>query len=123
MPKFIVNSTGDQYFPPDSAKFYFHDLQGVKYLRYVPNTNHSLAGPDAGDSILALYQASRKDAALPRFPRQLQPAGSIRVQPQDQPLAASRSRATTPTARDCRLERTGRCCAATSGQTSSRSSR
>src|SRR5262249_45977380 len=44
IPKFVVNSTGDQYFPPDSSKFYFGDLQGVKYLRYVPNTKHNLAG-------------------------------------------------------------------------------
>src|SRR5262245_13978511 len=26
MPKYVVNSTGDQYFTPDSSKFYFGDL-------------------------------------------------------------------------------------------------
>jgi PhoPQ-activated pathogenicity-related protein len=35
MPKFIVNASGDQYFPPDSSQFYFGDLPGEKYLRYV----------------------------------------------------------------------------------------
>ena len=43
MPKFIINDTGDQFFLPDSSQFYFADLLGVKYLRYVPNTDHSLA--------------------------------------------------------------------------------
>ena len=44
MPKFIVNSTGDQFFLPDSSQFYFGDLIGEKFLRYVPNTDHSLGG-------------------------------------------------------------------------------
>jgi PhoPQ-activated pathogenicity-related protein len=35
MPKFIVNAAGDQFFLPDSSQFYFNDLPGVKYLRYV----------------------------------------------------------------------------------------
>src|SRR4029077_1602276 len=33
LPKFIINAGGDQYFPPDSSKFYFHDLKGIKSLR------------------------------------------------------------------------------------------
>jgi PhoPQ-activated pathogenicity-related protein len=41
MPKFMINSTGDQYFLPDSSQFYFDRLIGEKYLRYVPNTDHS----------------------------------------------------------------------------------
>ena len=40
MPKFIMNSAGDQYLLPDSSRFYFDDLPGEKYLRYVPNTDH-----------------------------------------------------------------------------------
>ena len=27
MPKFIINATGDQYFPPDNSQFYFDDLR------------------------------------------------------------------------------------------------
>ena len=40
MPKYMINATGDQFFLPDSSQFYFDDLKGEKYLRYVPNTNH-----------------------------------------------------------------------------------
>src|SRR5262249_8144542 len=36
MPKLMLNSAGDQYFLPDSSRFYFDDLPGEKYLRYVP---------------------------------------------------------------------------------------
>jgi len=57
MPKFIINSAGDQYFLPDSSQFYFDCLAGEKYLRYVPNTDHSLHGSDAGESAFAFYEA------------------------------------------------------------------
>ena len=64
MPKFIMNSAGDQYFLPDSSRFYFDDLPGEKYLRYVPNTDHSLKNSDARQSLIAFY-----DAVLHNRPR------------------------------------------------------
>jgi PhoPQ-activated pathogenicity-related protein len=103
MPKFIVNASGDQYFTPDSSKFYFDDLEGPKYLRYVPNANHSLAGSDAGDSILAFYRASLKGTALPKFSWKIQADGSIRVQSETKPLEVNLWQATNPKARDFRL--------------------
>src|SRR3984893_10148364 len=103
MPKFIVNSAGDQYFPPDSSKFYFDDLKGVKYLRYVPNTNHSLANSDAGESMLAFYQAVLKGSALPQFSWKVHADGSIRVQTKDKPREVNLWQVTNPKARDFRL--------------------
>lgn len=41
MPKFIVNSAGDQFFLPDSSPFYFGALPEPKRLRYTFNTDHS----------------------------------------------------------------------------------
>ena len=42
MPKYLHNSTGDEFFVSDSSRFYYDDLQGPKYLRYFPNTGHGL---------------------------------------------------------------------------------
>jgi PhoPQ-activated pathogenicity-related protein len=103
MPKFVVNSSGDQYFPPDSSKFYYDDLKGIKYLRYVPNTNHSLSGSDAGESILAFYRAILKGRPLPKFSWKVQADGSILVQPETAPLEVNLWQATNPKARDFRL--------------------
>jgi PhoPQ-activated pathogenicity-related protein len=103
MPKYIVNSSGDQYFPPDSSKFYYDDLQGPKYLRYVPNTNHSLAGSDAGDSILAFYRAVLNGSPLPKFSWKVQKDGSIRVRTETKPVEVHLWQATNPKARDFRL--------------------
>jgi PhoPQ-activated pathogenicity-related protein len=108
MPKFIVNSTGDQYFPPDSSKFYFDGLQGEKYLRYVPNTKHNLEGSDAAESITAFYQAVLKRSPLPRYSWKVQPDGSIRVETKDRPREVNLWRATNPGARDFRLDSIGK---------------
>jgi PhoPQ-activated pathogenicity-related protein len=107
MPKYIVNAAGDQYFPPDSSRFYFNDLPGPKYLRYVPNADHSLRGSDAQESILAFYRAVLMGAPLPKFTWQLDPNGSIRVQSQQKPLEVNLWQATNPKARDFRLEALG----------------
>jgi PhoPQ-activated pathogenicity-related protein len=103
MPKFVVNAAGDQYFPPDSSKFYFGDLPGPKYLRYVPNADHSLRGSDAQDSILAFYQGVLDKAPLPRFTWEMAADGSIRVRTEDKPAEVNLWQATNPKARDFRL--------------------
>src|SRR5262249_15452021 len=107
MPKFVVNAAGDQYFPPDSSKFYFHDLQGVKYLRYVPNVNHSLKGSDAREGILAFYRAILNGSHLPEFSWKVQEDGVIAVTTKDKPLEVNLWQATNPKARDFRLESLG----------------
>ena len=101
-PKYIVNSTGDEFFLPDSSKFYFDDLPGENYLRYVPNTNHSLAGSDPLTSLVAFQRAILADADLPEFSWTLD-ADMITVQTVDAPIEARLWQATNHTARDFRL--------------------
>src|SRR5262245_21367290 len=107
LPKFVVNAAGDQYFPPDSSKFYYDDLKGPKYLRYVPNVNHSLSGSDAADSVLAFYQAVLAGSPLPRYSWKVQADGSIRVEAETKPREVSLWQATNPKARDFRLASIG----------------
>jgi PhoPQ-activated pathogenicity-related protein len=107
MPKFVINSSGDQYFPPDSSKFYYDDLPGEKYLRYVPNTNHSLSGSDVAESILAFYQALLEQKPMPKYSWKIHPDGSIHVQTKDKPREVVMWQATNPKARDFRLQTIG----------------
>jgi PhoPQ-activated pathogenicity-related protein len=106
MPKFVVNAGGDQFFPPDSSRFYFSELVGPKYLRYVPNADHSLRGSDAQDSILAFYQAILTKSKLPKFTWEMAD-GSIRVKVEDKPTEVNVWQATNPKARDFRLMEIG----------------
>ena len=50
MPKLISNSTGDQFFLPDSSKFYLDQMLGENSLHYAPNTDHSLTGVGGVDT-------------------------------------------------------------------------
>ena len=103
LPKFLINSSGDQFFLPDSAQFYFDRLPGVKYLRYVPNSDHSLRGSDALTTLLACYSAVVKDTKLPQFSWKVEKDGVIRVQNTDKPSEVKLWQATNPDARDFRL--------------------
>src|SRR5690348_7428646 len=85
MPKFLINASGDQFFLPDSCQFYFDELPGVKYVRYVPNADHSLKGSDARESLLACYNAVLYQQPLPQLSWTLQPDGSIRALTRDKP--------------------------------------
>lgn len=107
MPKFIMNASGDQFFLPDSSQFYFNGLPGVKYLRYVPNTDHGLKGSDAYQTLAACYDAVIHDVPLPQFSWTLENDGAIRVLAKDQPTEVKLWQATNPDARDFRLETFG----------------
>jgi len=107
IPKFLLNSSGDQFFLPDSAQFYFHDLPEPKYIRYVPNTDHGLEGSDAIESLFAFYASILTGAPLPQFTWKVTDDGAIEVKTQTQPKAVKLWQATNPKARDFRLETIG----------------
>jgi PhoPQ-activated pathogenicity-related protein len=107
MPKFIINATGDQFFLPDSWQFYFNDLPSVKYLRYVPNAEHSLRGSDAWITLLACYNAILTGAELPQFDWKIEKDGTIRVQAKTKPAEVKLWQVTNPGARDFRLTTIG----------------
>jgi PhoPQ-activated pathogenicity-related protein len=86
MPKLMINATGDQFFLPDSPRFFIKDLPGETLLRMVPNADHGMKGTDAAAVLVGnekgrfyrrdnLGQAARRPAVAghqpdgPRFPR------------------------------------------------------
>ena len=87
MPKFIVNATGDQFFLPDSSQFYFDELPGEKYLRYVPNADHSLKGTDAPFTLLAYYNAVLNNTQAAEV---LVEGRAGRVDPRERPTTSRR---------------------------------
>lgn len=107
IPKYIVNSAGDQYFLPDSSQFYFDALKGEKYLRYVPNTKHDLDNSDAPFSIAAFYETVIKGTPRPRFSWKFEKDGAITVAAEDKPSEVKLWQATNPKARDFRLDMIG----------------
>lgn len=107
LPKLLINACGDQFFPSDSAQFYFKDLPGAKYLRYVPNTDHSLRNSDAMQTLQAWHEAVLRRLKLPRFTWTYRSGGVVTVTTSAAPSQALLWQATNPQARDFRLETLG----------------
>jgi PhoPQ-activated pathogenicity-related protein len=107
MPKYIINAAGDQFFLPDSSQFYYDQLEGEKYLRYVPNADHGLDGSDAQESMAAFMTLIMKNQPRPRFSWTEEADGAFKVTTVDNPTEVRLWQATNPGARDFRLETLG----------------
>jgi PhoPQ-activated pathogenicity-related protein len=111
-PKLIINSTGDQFFLPDSLQFYFHDLPGNNYVRFIPNTDHGLSGYEAVVSnALPVFRNQLYGTSAPQFSWVKRADGAIVVtvgtRAADKPSSVKLWQATNTTARDFRLETIG----------------
>lgn len=105
IPKYILNSTGDQFFTPDSSLWYFDDLPGEKYLWYVPNTDHRL-NPEAIEGDANFIAAIEADAVLPNISWTFEGAlkNTLRVQSDMQPTDVRLWQATRTDSIDFRQE-------------------
>ncbi len=102
MPKYLVNSAGDEFFVTDSARFYIDDLVGPTYLRYVPNTGHDL-NEDAINGVGLFYKALLDGTPLPEYSWTVEDNGqTIRLNTVTAPVAVNMWEATNDTNRDFR---------------------
>lgn len=107
MPKMLGNSAGDQFFPPDSSRFYWSDLPEPKWLRYTVNTDHGQL--QDGTAIPALLFAADKMMDGEPLPvvTWLVHNGWILVRSDTRPQTVKLWQAHNPSARDFRLESIG----------------
>jgi PhoPQ-activated pathogenicity-related protein len=111
IPKLLLDSTGDQFFLPDSAQFYIHDLPGKTSLQYVPNSSHGL-GDDVGvsnaafNSLVTFYASILTGIPTPQYSWSVQPDGSISATTATAPTQVLLWQATNPDARDFRKQYT-----------------
>lgn len=104
IPKFVLNSAGDEFFLPDSSQFYFDELLGPKWLRYIPNTGHGMGnGREALNSVLTYALALLNDVALPEYSWTVDEFGVLRAQTSDPRVQGVRLwQVTNPERRDFR---------------------
>ncbi|MEX0944319.1 MAG: PhoPQ-activated protein PqaA family protein [Balneolaceae bacterium] len=104
MPKFLINAASDEFFLPDSWQFYWEDLPGEKYMRYIPNTGHSLSETDAGTTLAAFHNHIIQDRNLPSFEWSKGNDGfQIQLDPENLPDELLLWNAHNPDGRDFRL--------------------
>lgn len=107
MPKYIMNAAGDQFFPPDSWKFYFNDLKGEKHLRYIPNVDHGMS-PEAYFNMASFYSAVLTNTPRPKYSWSKAEDGNLELRCETKPAKVLLWQATNPEARDFRLEKIGK---------------
>ncbi len=104
MPKMLINASGDEFFLPDSSRFYLDALPGETHVRYVANTGHGLDKTDATQTLHAFYAAIARGAPRPSFTWTFEDDGAIRVVSKDLPRAVTLWQATNARARDFRID-------------------
>ena len=65
--KYQVLSLGDEFFSPELNDLGYDSIEGDKYVRYIPNTGHSLAGSDVFQVLLSYQVARLSGVTMPRF--------------------------------------------------------
>jgi len=111
IPKLLLNSTGDQFFLPDSAQFYIHDLPGQTSLQYIPNSSHGLGddvgvSTDAFHSLVTFYASVLTGVPVPQYSWSVQTDGSISAVTASAPTEVRLWQATNPDDRDFRKQYT-----------------
>lgn len=112
MPKLLLNSSGDQFFLPDSSRFYLDKLLGENLIRFAPNTDHSLNNAQTGvaDSLYSLlgwYQSLLYGGQRPDIKWHVDEDGKLVAEANIKPSAVKLWRAYNPEGRDFRLESIG----------------
>jgi PhoPQ-activated pathogenicity-related protein len=104
IPKFIINAVGDEYFPPDNTKFSYPLLPAKKSLRMLPNSKHSTAGTDIGESMTAWYDAIIRNRPVPDYSWTVREDGALVVSPGGKPSEVRLWQGTNSKARDFRVD-------------------
>ena len=110
MPKLIMNAAGDEYFLPDTTRYFLDDLPGLTRLRVVPNTDHAIdKNLDAVQSALGFYAALINGRPIPELSWETDPQdpGRMIVTSDTEPVRVQLWTATNPEARDFRREEIG----------------
>ncbi|MBX7257487.1 MAG: PhoPQ-activated pathogenicity-related family protein [Candidatus Hydrogenedentes bacterium] len=113
MPALIINGSSDQFFLPDSSRFYLDELpnQADMRLRYFPNKDHYMEGViDDYDNIYQIFSWGFNQVYgydNPYIDWTVDGNGAITVTTSKTPDSVKLWQATNPTARDFRLETVG----------------
>ncbi|GAB2499188.1 PhoPQ-activated pathogenicity-related family protein [Algoriphagus taiwanensis] len=105
MPKLLINAAGDEFFQPDSWKFYWDSLPGEKHVMYVPNFGHDVGESDALPNLISFYNSILKQAQRPNYSWQIEGDQiKVRFNPANKPTSIKLWSALNPMARDFRID-------------------
>lgn len=103
LPKTIILGTNDEYWTVDSAKFYFNDFPGPKWIHYEPNAGHGL-NLNIVPVVAAQFHAMLTGGSMPHLEWKFVNGHSLQVSWDDPEATAALWHAQAPT-RDFRKAR------------------
>jgi len=65
IPKYIINASGDDFYAPDNARFYYDKLPGERSLRIIPNSNHYGVKAFAVETLTYFTNRIQRNTKLP----------------------------------------------------------
>ena len=105
MPKLLINAAGDQFFLPDSWKFYWDELKGEKHIQYVPNFGHDLSESDAIPNLIAFYASILNETPRPSYDWKIEDDSIIiTTDPNQKPASIKLWSANNEESRDFRID-------------------
>ena len=105
IPKYIVNSSSDDFFLPDNARFYFDQLPGAKALRVAPNASHYGVLSFVESSLVTFINRMQQQRPLPTLKTFTTPGAQgteLTLSFSERPTRLVQWRALNPTDRDFR---------------------
>lgn len=108
IPKYVINTVGDEYFPPDITRYGYHKVADPKRLRMIPNARHSTAGTDIMESVTAFSDAILRGRSLPDYSWTVRADGALVVRAGGRPSEVRLWQGTNPKARDFRVDTIGK---------------
>ncbi|PRY87050.1 PhoPQ-activated pathogenicity-related family protein [Mongoliibacter ruber] len=108
IPKLLINAAGDEFFQPDSWKFYWDDLKGEKHVQYVPNYGHDLTESDALPNLISFYASILNENPRPKYDWKIEGDRIIvSTDPNQKPSSIKLWKATNPEERNFMIDRFG----------------
>lgn len=99
--KYIINASGDDFYVPDNARFYYDQLPGEKSLRVAPNTDHYGIKNFSEQSVISFLNRFQRNMEIPSVESKL--TGRVLTASfSEKPLKITRWTANNPTSRDFR---------------------
>ncbi|MCX2898581.1 PhoPQ-activated pathogenicity-related family protein [Pseudomonas mandelii] len=105
IPKYVVNASSDDFFPPDNSGFYFDQLPGQKSLRVAPNSSHNGIRQFVESSLIPVVNRWQQDSPLPSLTTSATTQGTgktVSLQFSEAPVQVTQWTAVNPAARDFR---------------------
>ena len=105
IPKYIITASADDFFLPDSSRFYFDKLPAQKWIRVLPNERHYIVRNNADlvtDTLLSFYSAYLAGRQFPELNWKVE-GNVLTVTTKEKPALVKLWRANNPEARDFRI--------------------